>query len=40
MPLLRISAQFFGAPADHLGGWQRRVRARDPPRVPATYAAT
>jgi hypothetical protein len=31
MPLLRVSAQFFGALADHLDGPWRLVRARDPP---------
>jgi hypothetical protein len=41
MPLLRVSAQFFGALANHLDGGQRRVRARDPPpESPATDAAT
>jgi hypothetical protein len=40
MPLLRVSAQCFGALAHHLDGWQRRVRARAPPEFPATDAAT
>jgi hypothetical protein len=31
MPRLRISAQFFGALADHLDGPWGLVRARDPP---------
>jgi hypothetical protein len=39
MPLLRVSAQFFGALAHHLDGWHRRVRARDPPESPATDPA-
>jgi hypothetical protein len=40
MPLLRVSAQIFGALADHLDGWQGRARARDPPEPPVRRAAT
>jgi hypothetical protein len=38
MPLLRVSAQCFGARVNHLNGGQRCVRA--PPESPATDAAT
>jgi hypothetical protein len=34
MPLLRVSAQFFGALANHLDGWRGSVRARPPPVLP------